>query len=55
MLRVTQPFGRHMDWLADSRIHFDEIVTTRILVLLPFIALGFGPGAIAPTWSWLEA
>lgn len=38
--------GRHMNWLAGSRMHLVEVILTRSFVLLPLIALGFAPAAI---------
>jgi lathosterol oxidase len=38
--------SREIDWLAGSRLHLLEIVTTRALVLLPLVLLGFSTQAV---------
>jgi sterol desaturase/sphingolipid hydroxylase (fatty acid hydroxylase superfamily) len=38
--------SREIDWLAGSRLHLFEIVTTRALVLLPLLLLGFSTQAV---------
>jgi sterol desaturase/sphingolipid hydroxylase (fatty acid hydroxylase superfamily) len=38
--------SRVMDWLAGSRLHFIDAITTRGLVMIPVFLLGFGPAAL---------
>lgn len=35
-----------MDWLAGSRLHFVDVVVTRLIGFLPIFLLGFSPGAV---------
>jgi sterol desaturase/sphingolipid hydroxylase (fatty acid hydroxylase superfamily) len=35
-----------LDWLAGSRLHIFEMVTTRVFVLTPLYLLGFGQGVL---------
>ena len=38
--------AKSMDWLAGSRLHFVELIATRIAVLTPIFLLGFSQGAV---------
>lgn len=35
-----------MDWLAGSRLHFVDVIATRLIGFLPIFLLGFSPGAV---------
>jgi sterol desaturase/sphingolipid hydroxylase (fatty acid hydroxylase superfamily) len=35
-----------MDWLAGSRLHFIDVIVTRLIGFLPIFLLGFSPGAV---------
>lgn len=35
-----------MDWLAGSRLHFIDVIATRLIGFLPIFLLGFSPGAV---------
>lgn len=35
-----------MDWLAGSRLHFIDVIVTRLVGFLPIFLLGFSPGAV---------
>ena len=38
--------SREMDWLAGSRLHLFEVVTTRAITFIPLFVLGFAPRAL---------